>query len=153
MILVYLTKWWTDYCHQCKICRLLPMFVLCVVRLCAHISEYDEDDYMKNKSVNLRSKWIQKRLHGVIKSEHIKTISTDFMKIVHTMNKNKLIKGSKRSRHNCYIIRLCSRRGIKLLKSINSMKDLETRKGFVYKALKWDTNCKCLHYKEWCDRR
>ena len=63
--------------------------------------------------------------HEIVKSEHIKT--SDFMKVVKTMNKNSLIKGCNVSRYNYYIIRLCLSGDIKLLKIINNMKQSKTR--------------------------
>lgn len=72
------------------------------------------------------------------------------------MNKRNLIKGHNISRYNYYIIRLCSRRNIQLLKEIPDMKNSKTRHkfddnlfGVVYKELKWDTKYDCPYYKEW----
>ena len=106
--------------------------------------------------MHLRSKWIQKRLNGAVKPEHVSRISTDFMQVVRVMINKKLIKGRNISRYNYCVIRLCSRRGLELLKDIPDMKKSKTRQrfdnnlfGIVYKELRWNINCVFPYYLDW----
>ena len=80
------------------------------------------------------------------------------MKIVNVMKRNNLIKNNI-SRYSYYIIRLTSRRKIKLLNKPTDLKNGKTKEifddrlfGFVYDESGWNNNCNCHYYKKWLEK-
>ena len=81
-----------DYCRKFKVYRLLvDNYAYASPKggetVNGSVREYDKKEWMKRKSMHLRLKLLQKRLKGVVKPEHVATISIDFVQVVHMLIK------------------------------------------------------------------
>ena len=87
----------------------------CGVRQFIHVGERPgERDWLKNRSVHTYRRWMEKRLRdrSVVWEHEIRIVVQDFHDIVSVLRKERFIKRNV-SRYDFYILRICSRRGIK----------------------------------------
>ena len=137
-----------DICSVCGVelgSRIVPPFI--------------EEIWKHKKSTHNHKRWFKKQIRKYISDRHdIILITDDFCKVVKVIKEYELIKGNI-SRYAYYIIRLSSRRGIKLEKPIRDIKTEHIRHRFddilygkVFPKLKWGEGCTCKYYLEWLGR-
>ena len=156
-----------EYCYKCNTDRLLDQdggYYVCQVY--GEVGGYKNQEsfipqiWRKQRSEHKRNKWFAKVLRRYVNQRDVSILFNDFMKVVVELKKNKLIKKNI-SRYDYYIIRLATRRGIKLLKSSNHLKENSNIRvkfddllfGIVYRELGWDKNCNCPYYLIWENKR
>ena len=94
------------------------------------IPPYIDEIWKRKRTTHSRKRWFLNKVNEYVDRRYVSILTDDFVKVVNAMESLELIKGRNVSKYTYYIIRLCSRRDIPLIKQAKDVKTAEIRNKF-----------------------